>query len=366
MKAATRWLRTLARIGQKQQRQAVRTAASLLAPPPPKRRRARSTGTASTTAAATKSPSRKKIEYVPPATGKWLASHVTALGEPGTLGPVRRMSYWLYVPDNASGPLPLIVMLHGCEQTATLFAQGTRMNQLAEKAGFAVVYPQQSLSAHSHRCWKWYDRATQHGGGDVPLIMDVVRKVQARYPIDAARIYIGGISAGAAMAHIVALNHPGLFAAVGLHSGPLFGAGHNALGALAVMQHGADHRLAGAVEEVLARQPVLPALPTLLIQGTHDTVVRPVNQEQLARQVRLLNGLPDDARTAVTRKSARGLAYEVRDVYQGRKLMLRVASIERLAHAWSGGDGRLQYNSAEGPDASRMMLQFFKQHRRTG
>ena len=61
-------------------------------------------------------------------------------------------------------------MLHGCQQTATQFAQGTRMNQWAEQMGYAVLYPQQSVSAHAQRCWKWYDRATQEGGGDVPIL----------------------------------------------------------------------------------------------------------------------------------------------------------------------------------------------------
>lgn len=78
--------------------------------------------------------------------------------------PLRRMEYWLYVPDGVKkSSMPLVVMLHGCEQSATQFAQGTRMNLLASKKGFAVLYPQQSSKANSHRCWNWYDKATQDG-----------------------------------------------------------------------------------------------------------------------------------------------------------------------------------------------------------
>ncbi|HZV65519.1 MAG TPA: PHB depolymerase family esterase, partial [Telluria sp.] len=265
-----------------------------------------------------------------------------------------------------AGGLPLLVMLHGCDQSATLFAQGTRMNQLAEAEGYAVLYPQQAVSAHPHRCWKWYDRATQQGGGDVPLIVGIVDKVVRHYPIDRSRIYICGISAGAGMAHIVALNHPELFAGLGLHSGPIFGAGHSPVGALGVMRHGAHGRVDSAIAEVLARRPAFPPLPTILIQGEDDPVVHPVNQAQLARQAMLLNQLPPDSPVEVVLKvgNKRGHTYQLRDVYHGRKLMLRVARIAELKHAWSGGDERLSFNSAVGPDASKMMLNFFSRHRR--
>ncbi|MES2760270.1 MAG: PHB depolymerase family esterase [Pseudomonadota bacterium] len=301
-----------------------------------------------------------------PATGKWLASYLSGISERGTL---RRMSYWLYLPDRplaetADGSLPLIVMLHGCEQTATLFAQGTRMNQLAETAGYAVLYPQQSVSTHRHRCWKWYDRATQQGGGDVPMIVGIINKVMANYPIDRSRIYICGISAGAAMANIVALNHPDLFAGLGLHSGPSFGGAHSTIGALTVMQHGAGMRVDGAIAEVLGRREQFQPLPTILIHGDEDHVVRPINLAHLTRQAMLVNRLPADSPEQVEVKVKRGRSYQLRDVYSGRKVMLRVARIAELKHAWSGGDERISFNSAQGPDASKMMLDFFSRHRR--
>jgi poly(hydroxyalkanoate) depolymerase family esterase len=296
------------------------------------------------------------------APGKWLAAHVpTASGQ--------RMSYWLYLPDNLPGPaqrqrMPLVVMLHGCHQTATQLAQGTRMNLWAEKKGYAVLYPQQLVSNQPQRCWKWYDRATQEGGGEVPTIIGIIDKVLAQYPIDRARIYVAGISAGAGMAHILALNHAGLFAAVGLHSGPVFGAGYNTLGALGVMKHGAGLRGDLAAHEILQRRPQFPGMPAILLQGAGDNVVRPINQLQLARQSLLLNRLSGPAK--ITHKpQGRHNAHQLHDFYNGRKLMLRVAHIEQLEHAWSGGDPTLAFNAKAGPDASKMMLDFFSRHQRT-
>ena len=393
VKPATKWLRGLLRAGKAQQRTATKLAKVLFGPVPAKPKakprskpvvkakakpRARPAGDAVSALApfATPlSPPRARKRTAPPP-GKWLAAHYAPLPELGQL-PGRRLPYFLYLPDKApsaamrSRGRPLLVMLHGCEQSATQFAEGTRMNRLAERKGYAVLYPQQSLRSHARRCWKWYDKLTQEGGGDVRLIVGAIEQVAARHAIDRARIYICGISAGAGMAHIVALNHPHLFAALGLHSGPVFGAGHNLIGALGVMQHGAAARADAAIDEVLARQPAFPRLPTILLQGLADKVVRPINQTQLVRQSVRVNRMPAD--TLVTAQRLPGgaaggrnpaHAYALHDYQVGQDVLLRVAQVEHLEHAWSGGDASLPFNDKAKPDASKMLLDFFASHRR--
>ena len=382
MKKAAGLLRSLMRTSIKTARHGVavnKLMTAMLTPAPasaPKRKARAKPKASSTTPSVKRAPSTAKPasrrSAPAPATintapGKWLTSHVESANG-------HRMSFWLYLPQNtpeeavAQG-LPLIVMLHGCQQTATQFAQGTRMNQWAERKGYAVLYPQQLVSNQAQRCWKWYDRATQEGGGDVSTIVAMIDKVAGAYAIDRSRVYVAGISAGAGMANIVALNHPRLFAAVGMHSGPVFGAGHNTIGALGVMQHGAGMRAELAAHEILTRQPQFPGMPAILIQGEGDSVVRPINQLQLARQSMLLNGLPLLALPKITHKpSGRGgtrNAHRLHDFYNGRKLLLRVARIDDLDHAWSGGDPALAFNAEAGPDASKMMLEFFSRHQRT-
>ena len=292
--------------------------------------------------------------------GRWLASIYSSAA-------ARRMLYWLYLPPSAPpGGFPLLAMLHGCDQGANTFAQGTRMNALAAQRGFAVVYPQQSVASHPRACWKWYERAAQRGGGDAAMIAGIINEVTDGVPIDRARIYTGGFSAGAAMAHCVALNYPDLIAAAGVHSGPLFGAARHAVGAMRVMQRGDAGRVESAIGEVLERLPAFPVMPTMLLQGEQDSVVRKINHEQLGRQILLLNRIADGtpAEIVLHDRTADAHAWQVRDVRLGGKLLLRAVQISDLKHAWSGGDARLVFNSAPGPDASTMLADFFLQHRR--
>ena len=312
-----------------------------------------------------------------PPPGKWLLAHHASSSAPGI-----QILYWLYVPSCmpdtvAQHGWPLVVMLHGCQQSATQFAEGTRMNCLAEDKGYAVLYPQQAIGAQAQRCWRWYDRATQQGGGETTALVQLIGKVCAQHPIDRRRIYACGLSAGAGMAAVLALNHPELIAAVGLHSGPVFGTGQGPLGALHVMRHGAplqaDAAIAGVLERraqqaLPAQAAPLPPMPAILIQGADDRVVNPLNQQLLAQQWLQLNGLPVGPASRVTVKAAArrggGNAHEIHDYLVGRKLVLRVARVAGLGHAWSGGDPTLRFNAGGGPDASRMMLDFFGRHRR--
>ncbi|WP_426323056.1 extracellular catalytic domain type 1 short-chain-length polyhydroxyalkanoate depolymerase [Pseudoduganella sp. R-43] len=310
------------------------------------------------------------------APGKWMAARYPALSG------VPSLAYWLYLPDRVPESVtrngwPLIVMLHGCHQSATQFAQGTRMNLLAEHKGYAVLYPQQPVSAHAQRCWHWYSQATQEGSGDAAKLASLIAHICEQHHIDRSRIYACGISAGAGMTAVMALQHPELFAAIGLHSGPVAGVARSSAEALHVMRHGASLNAEGVIHELLHQRALQTKpgarsadqlMPAILIQGEADKVVRPVNQAHLARQWLALNGLGADTPSQVTLKpegkTVRRNACEIRDFHVGRKILLRVASIAGLGHAWSGGDPSYKFNEAAGPDASRMMLDFFAKHRR--
>ena len=360
------WLRGLKRASKAQQSRNKKLIKSLLKPPA--KRTKSKTSAVKRKAVPTPGPTIASHSAALP--GKWIVSYYSYPDQAGAL-PARRISYWLYLPSTAgAAPMPMVVMLHGCEQTANQLAQGTRMNRLAEAKGFAVLYPQQSLRGHPHRCWRWYEKRTQEGRDDVELIVGVIDQVQQKYPIDRTRIYAAGLSAGASMANIVALHRPDLIAAVGLHSGAVFGAGHSPMGALSVMQLGSAKLTGPAIRNLVGKSEPFPKMPAILIHGQDDKVVRPVNLVQLTQQFRILNDLPAQDRPPAILKPAktgnrnRANAYWVQDHYSGSKLLLRSYEIADLGHAWSGGDCTLKFNACAGPDASKMMWDFFARHRR--
>ncbi len=305
--------------------------------------------------------------------GKWNRSRFTSLNTDPSLGLLAgtRMDYWLYQPGTLhDGAVPLVVMLHGCSQNSVDFAAGTRMNLLGESKGFGVLYPQQSARMNSQRCWHWYKKPVQHGRGEAALIAELIQQVVQRYGFDPARVYVAGISAGAGMAHIIALNHPDLIAAVGLHSAPRFGVAHDAVSAFAVMQHGGGvaHVGSGDIGDQSANG-LAGLMPAILIQGLQDNVVRPINVTQLETQFCQRNRLTAAERQATVHrpagKSARSAhAFDTSDYRLGRQTILRVCRINNLPHAWSGGDPAYRFNERRGPDASRMMWNFFVRHRR--
>jgi len=328
--------------------------------------------------------------------GTWRKAWFTLPGD-GLWTDTRRMLYWLYLPAGVADPLkappssvspdspempeappkrrPLVVMLHGCQQTAADFAAGSRMNQLAERKGFAVLYPQQSGTADAHRCWHWYKRATQQGEGDIEVIAAMIAQVQGKHRLDASRTYVAGLSAGAALAAILALRHPALFAAVGMHSAPVFGTTHSPFSAYRAMQHGSASSYGAAARVFASAQPPFPGMPAILIHGDHDTVVRGVNADQLAEQFEIVNGpalaqgAPREGPVVRRHPERRGgrkprHAYQTSTWYAGRKPQLVKCDVDSLGHAWSGGDASVKFNEPQGPDATLMMWTFFSYHRR--
>ncbi|TDG26247.1 PHB depolymerase family esterase [Paraburkholderia silviterrae] len=294
------------------------------------------------------------------AAGEWLRTEHLAPGAS------RALAYGLYLPPGLpTADMPLVVMLHGCQQTMDSFAEGTRMNLLADKHGFAVVYPEQSVQGHPHQCWHWYDARQPAGGGEAAAIVSLVDTLVQEHGFDRSRVYLAGLSAGAGLAALLAVSAPGHFAAVALHSGPAFGEARSGVSALDVMRRGLHHDPVALVDGQLAGRRH-PGMPALIVHGAADPVVAPVNAEQLATQFLRLNDLADahGVRQGVVSHEHDGEGYTVQDYRRDGASVVRLCRVSALDHAWSGGDDTVPFHSATGPDASAMIWDFFETRRR--
>jgi poly(hydroxyalkanoate) depolymerase family esterase len=297
-----------------------------------------------------------------PRTGRFIESELTNAA--GT------RSYKLYIPSCYHGQaLPLVVMLHGCRQDPDDFAAGTRMNQVAEERRCLVLYPAQSNTANSPRCWSWFNAAhQQRDRGEPSIIADITRKVIRDYGIDKRMVYIGGLSAGGAMAVIMARTYPELFAAAAVHSGLPYNAAVGVFAALTAMRHGPRkrHWLSAAHAGMTPGAMEMPAVPTIVFHGDADTVVHPDNGEHVILQAVSAHGEDSDAAaaTVIREEMPEGRSY-TRTVYQDENGQ-NVAEqwlIHGAGHAWSGGCSDGSYTDPHGPDATGEMMRFFYERR---
>jgi len=282
--------------------------------------------------------------------------------------------YTVYVPAGYARwrRRPLLVLLHGCRQTAEEFAAGSRIAKLADDAGWLVLLPRQTAHANSWGCWNWFDRRTAAGKGEAAIVAAQVRAVRRLYRAHPRRIFLLGMSAGACLAAIMAMRFAKLFAAVGLHSGVACGAASSPAMALHVLTHGADTDIdAIALGAHAATSPRALPVPVCIVHGENDRVVAERNAAELLRQFLIFNGrfapgangLPD-ADSSATRELAFGRTMTIDDYQVAGRLVARRVRVSGLGHAWSGGDDAVAYNDPEPPDATRLFGEFFAQQLR--
>jgi poly(hydroxyalkanoate) depolymerase family esterase len=202
-------------------------------------------------------------------------------------------------------------------------------------------YPAQRSDANRSKCWNWFRTADQRRGeGEPSLIAGITRQVMRDYSVDPKRVYVGGLSAGAAAAAIMGATYTDLYAAVGIHSGLACGAATDMPSAFAAMRQGG-----GPGRSVISSGG--PPVPAIIFHGDRDTMVHPNNGDQVREQA---------IGTTSTQKKVRrgqipgGHAYTCTiHTDAGGREILEQWNIHGAGHAWSGGSPSGSYTDPQGP-----------------
>ncbi|HZP94428.1 MAG TPA: PHB depolymerase family esterase [Burkholderiales bacterium] len=269
---------------------------------------------------------------------------------------VRTWRYGLYAPASLADDesAPLIVVLHGCKQRALSFAYAAGWTDFADRSRVRLLCPDQRRLANLFRCWNWFQPAAQRGEGELAVITAMIDDAAARVRVDESAVAAVGMSAGGALAALLAFHRSDRFrAVVTVAAPPLLGKFH--------MQSPHDVMRRG-----LAFDP-LHALgagngacaPLAIIHGSADRVVHPRCAEQLLAQA--LESLRRAGIHADKSDAAPGSAIAaVTDYRSNGSLWLRRIVVEGLGHAWSGGPGGHPFCERRGAPLTALCAQFLR------
>jgi poly(hydroxyalkanoate) depolymerase family esterase len=282
----------------------------------------------------------------------------------------------VYVPRglDREGPVALVCMLHGCTQDPWTFAAATLMNDAADRHGFVVVYPGQDRGSNPQGCWNWFlPEHQRRGAGEPAVIASIVGELietSSRCTIDPGRVFVAGLSSGAAMACILAACYPDLFAAVAVHSGLAYNSANNLASAYQAMARGSGKGDALGHAAYAAMGQHARPVPSIVIYGKADRTVAPANAIEVLRQSMTANNLAapetcdhDVARPTTTWRGhvQGGHGYTSSQwTDQHGAVLHELLEIDGLEHAWSGGAAGGSYSDPRGPSATEAIATFFE------
>ena len=198
-----------------------------------------------------------------------------------------------YVPAKLAPRVPLVVILHGCTQTAPAYDHAAGWTTLAEQHGFAVLYPEQVRANNVNGCFNWFELGDMtRGGGEPASIVAAVATMIQRYDLDPARVFVTGLSAGGAMAATLLATYPDVFAAGAVIAGLPHGGATGVNAALGAMQSPPVKAARALGDKVRAASSFSGPWPRVMVwHGDADRTVAPANGDAVAAQWCNVHGL---------------------------------------------------------------------------
>jgi feruloyl esterase len=200
---------------------------------------------------------------------------------------------FVHLPRGLKAGAPLVVVLHGCGQSASAYGVEAGWWQLAEEMGFALLAPEQKVVNNPNTCFDWFNpEDITRGQGEAASIAAMIRTMIETYHLDKNRVFVTGLSAGGAMTAVMLATYPELFAGGGIVAGLPFGAALNVREALEAMRSAPLRSPREWGDAVRAASPWTGPWPKISIwHGALDPVVNVNNAQASVAQWADLHGL---------------------------------------------------------------------------
>lgn len=200
----------------------------------------------------------------------------------------------IYIPEKIAKQAPLVVVLHGCTQTAAAYDQGSGWSKLADRHGFILLFPEQQRANNPNLCFNWYQASdTRRGAGEAASIHQMIAHLQASQPVDPAKIFVTGLSAGGAMTSVMLAAYPEVFAGGAIIAGIAYGCAGSVGEAFECMGGGGKTPAATLGDHVRQASPHEGPWPRVSVwHGSADRVVNANNGEDIVKQWLNVHGLP--------------------------------------------------------------------------
>ncbi len=287
-------------------------------------------------------------------------------------------TYKVYVPSNlpSDKKSPVVVMLHGCQQDAAEFAKGTRIEKWADKEKFIALFPEQNIMNNPFKCWNWIIPSNNSRTGESLIIVEMLNAVLAAHNGDSKNVFAAGMSAGASMVNILGNCFPERFKALASHDGTQYYSSYMGTDFAEVVLTGAS--VPSGVSAVYGNACSLfakdrpKAMPMIIFHGMKSPLMSPMHAFQVESEMKAFNDYLDNG----VRDNSYFLEKDVQnipdtDVYgynlytttnTEHEVFIERYMINNLSHGWSGGVANLPYNDPKGPDASKLIFDFFKRY----
>lgn len=202
---------------------------------------------------------------------------------------------YVHVPDDLAPNAPLVVVLHGCTQSAAGYDRASGWSQLADEQGFVVLYPEQQRANNANGCFNWFEAGdTRRDSGEALSVRQMIAAVQERHAVDPGRVFVTGLSAGGAMTATLLATYPEVFSGGAIIAGLPHGVASGMVQAFARMRgHGlpSDAGLQKALREASNHKGPWPTISVW--HGSADTTVGIGNAEAVLAQWRGVHGLTE-------------------------------------------------------------------------